>query len=389
MTDRHPSVVLSYGLGVDSTAILLRWLNEPASRDFDLDDLLVVTAHTGNEWPDTVALVEEHILPLLAKNRIRYAQVARAGASKRDGYVLLSDTRRPDRLVTSGGYTLAENLLSVGTVPQSAGDRRHSVNFKGFPLDKFIAVATGGRPYRHAVGFEMEETDRADRDRRYATATRTPAYPLIEWEWTRVCATSYIRDVLGVDWPKSACTYCPFALNPSSLPATLARFSDHPEEAVLPLLMEHAAVCMNPRQGLIGGRRLITVMRRTPAAAMAVARFDAELAASTWAVYQVQRARLARRIVRRVTVQATGTQAQARAALEELAVEAGIQLDETDEHPRLWHRRPALVRPTAEWFFTVAPAVVEPKTGPAFADAWAAALTGPAQPALLDQKKPA
>ena len=37
-------VVLSYGLGVDSTAILLRWPSEPSSRDFDLVDLAVVRA---------------------------------------------------------------------------------------------------------------------------------------------------------------------------------------------------------------------------------------------------------------------------------------------------------------------------------------------------------
>lgn len=60
-----PAVVLSYGLGVDSTAILLRWLSEPASRDFDLADLLVVTAHTGTEWPDTIALAERHCGPAL------------------------------------------------------------------------------------------------------------------------------------------------------------------------------------------------------------------------------------------------------------------------------------------------------------------------------------
>jgi hypothetical protein len=40
-------VVMSYGMGADSTAILMRWLTEPASRDFDLQDLVVITAHTG------------------------------------------------------------------------------------------------------------------------------------------------------------------------------------------------------------------------------------------------------------------------------------------------------------------------------------------------------
>lgn len=41
-----PTVCLSYGMGLDSTCLLLRWLAEPASRDFDLSELVVVTAHT-------------------------------------------------------------------------------------------------------------------------------------------------------------------------------------------------------------------------------------------------------------------------------------------------------------------------------------------------------
>ena len=40
-TDCGSTVVMSYGMGVDSTAILLRWLADPSSRDFDLQDLVV------------------------------------------------------------------------------------------------------------------------------------------------------------------------------------------------------------------------------------------------------------------------------------------------------------------------------------------------------------
>jgi len=58
-------VVLSYGLGVDSTSILLRWLHDTASWDFALENLVVLTAQTGNEFPDTQRLVERYILPLL------------------------------------------------------------------------------------------------------------------------------------------------------------------------------------------------------------------------------------------------------------------------------------------------------------------------------------
>ncbi len=42
--------VLSYGMGIESTAILLSCLIEASVRDFRIDDLIVVTAQTGNEW---------------------------------------------------------------------------------------------------------------------------------------------------------------------------------------------------------------------------------------------------------------------------------------------------------------------------------------------------
>lgn len=77
-----PTVALSYGLGADSTAILLRWLAEPGTAPCDLDELIIVTAMTGDEWTITGRLVETHILSRLAARRIRYAQVARAGHAK-------------------------------------------------------------------------------------------------------------------------------------------------------------------------------------------------------------------------------------------------------------------------------------------------------------------
>jgi hypothetical protein len=372
-----PSVVLSLGLGVDSTAILLRWLREPGTRDFGLGDLLAVTAHTGSEWPDTIELANAHLLPLMAAHRVRYAQVARTGASQRDGITVLSDTRTPDRLITTGGYTLAESLLCAGTIPQSSGDRRHSVNFKGVPLDKFIATATAGRPYRHVIGFEATETARAQRDARHGPPERTPAYPLIKWGWDRQACADYIRHALGVDWPKSACTYCPFALTPASWPATLARFAAHPEQATLPLLMEYVATALNPRQGLIGGRRLADLMHRTPAMSDVLSIFAATIDTAEWAVYEVQRARLPRGTTRQISIHTTGPRDSTQAVLADLADQIGVQIEKSDRHPRVWLRRPAPNPPTAEWFYVAAPATAAPKTGPGFADTWAAALAAP------------
>ncbi len=87
--------ILSFGMGVESSALLLRWMEEPASRDFDLErDLIVITAQTGDEWPDTKMLIEQHLLSRMRSHRIRYVQVARAGHLEADGIVVLADTAR-------------------------------------------------------------------------------------------------------------------------------------------------------------------------------------------------------------------------------------------------------------------------------------------------------
>ena len=69
-TDRYPRNILSFGLGLDSTAILLRWITEPASRTFDFDDLAVVTAMTGDEYLSTSTDVEKVVLPEMRRHPI-------------------------------------------------------------------------------------------------------------------------------------------------------------------------------------------------------------------------------------------------------------------------------------------------------------------------------
>src|SRR4051794_38316564 len=73
------NVILNYGMGVDSSTILHLLLTDPARRDFDLPELVVISAQTGNEFPDTKGAVEKFMLPLLRKNKVRYVQVARRG----------------------------------------------------------------------------------------------------------------------------------------------------------------------------------------------------------------------------------------------------------------------------------------------------------------------
>src|SRR3954469_11941568 len=164
-TTTTPTHVLSWGLGADSTAILLRWLHEPASRDFDLDQLVIVVAHVGDEYPSTIRDAEEVLLPLLARHGVRLVQ---AGRTRRkttaagEGISIFSDTTAPIRLHAAGGSALSEELLTAATVPQ-LGRRRCSLRARGAVLDPIIARLTAGQPFRHYIGFETGELRRAER----------------------------------------------------------------------------------------------------------------------------------------------------------------------------------------------------------------------------------
>lgn len=78
-TESTQRVILSYGMGVDSTAILLRWMAEPETCPCDLKDLVVITSMVGDEFESTRRLLVKHILPRLRKHGIRFIQVARGG----------------------------------------------------------------------------------------------------------------------------------------------------------------------------------------------------------------------------------------------------------------------------------------------------------------------
>ena len=123
---RTPRVCASFGMGVDSTAMLVRWLTDPSSRDFDLEDLAVLTAMTGHEFRTTTEAVSRLVLPLFRSHGVRFIQVARSQRKTTrsgGGVVVLDDSRHPQQLYAAGGYTLGQEMLSAGTVPQRGGIR--------------------------------------------------------------------------------------------------------------------------------------------------------------------------------------------------------------------------------------------------------------------------
>ncbi|MGI5201580.1 hypothetical protein ACQEU6_08370 [Spirillospora sp. CA-108201] len=392
--------VINYGLGVDSTAILLRLcevldelaagtrqsLTGPACdgeaspvlpEGLAVERLVIVTAMTGSEWPIHRRLVEQHVLPRLAQHGIRYVQVARTGPRKGHGITVLDDSRTPSRLHMDGTYRLYEEMVTAGTIPQLGGARKCSQKAKGVPADEAIALVTGGKPYRQIMGYEVSESTRCAKDTAANSPLRTGVYPLVTWGWTREMCELYIHERTGEWWPKSACTFCVYALaNREGRARVLGGFAADPALAWEPLLMETVAEALNPSQTLMADRSLYDLMAATPGQETALRLFEERAQAEPWAVVDVRRAISGPgRGARAITVLGEGTRADCLLALEAAACRAGQEVEVKGRHPRLWLRRRADgVFPTAEHLVVVAPATVQDKVGPQFPKAWEKAL---------------
>lgn len=281
-------VALSFGMGKDSAAILARWLTEPASRDFPLASLTVVTAMTGDEPDVTRRLMERHLLPLIRRTGTRFVQIARAAQS--GGYVVLDDSRHPRRMIMRGPWRLSDELKASGTVPQLAAKRRLcSWRAKGSVLDAWYADEYQGRPFRHVLGFAAEEASRAERDQSYAPAARRPEYPLIEsWQWDREDCDRYLLALFGEPWSRSACGYCPFSAGRRGLPELVERWRAEPGIGADALMLEFTALALNPRSRLFGARSARDIVRAHDLSEVA-RQFDHRLAHAEWAVYDVRR----------------------------------------------------------------------------------------------------
>ena len=368
--------VLGYGLGVDSTAILLRWYFEPWTMPCKPEELLVITAMTGDEWQQTGHLVKKYMIPLLQRAGIRYVQVARKGPSRAlDGYAVLSDSRATRKLYLRGRYKLSDEMNDNGTVPQVGGVRKCSIKAKGEPLDDFLADELGGAPFMHAIGFEANEIGRAVRDAKCNTSQRTGCYPLIEWGWDRAKCEAYIFETLGVWWIKSACTFCPFALaNKEGQARVKDMYSCEPASGVGALVMEYRSVSLNPNQGLMKAGSLLAMLRGTGQHNAVLRAFAERLAGMEWRIYEVERVAMPtqadpskgvwNRSVRSI---AAGTREEMLADLAKLAAAEGTTVEKDDLGvSRAYLKRRGEGFPAREHVYVVAPAGVRDKAPKAF-----------------------
>lgn len=189
-------VVLSYGAGVDSTAMLVELCSTGRAPD------LVIKAETGSDKPENDEYTEL-MADWLARRGVRFERVA---------YVPKRFAHWPPY------YSLVENVLTNGTLPSiSLGRHSCSLKWKVAPIDKFLA---GWEPARAAwargekvvrlIGYNADPRDTA----RFAHARSIEdpkyhnSYPLQLWGWTRPkCVARIQREGLPVP-VKSSCFLC-------------------------------------------------------------------------------------------------------------------------------------------------------------------------------------
>jgi hypothetical protein len=374
------TIVLNWGMGADSSAIIVRVIKDPAAREAlgiedDFSNLVILTAMVGSEYPDTKRLGEEYILPLLREHGIRFVQVGRNSKSTRrskadPGYAVIEDSTSPSALHIDGaGFTLVDEMLNNGTVPQyRANSRTCSQKFKGVPCDRWLEDNLGDRPFVQVFGFNAEEQSRADKDDSYTgkgKLNRSTRYPLIEWGWTRKDLEDY-----------------PFQGTKAGRDGVLERICKFPEAAAEAMMMERASLALNPRQPLFaskGGCEGFYSQVEGGQGSEAFVQLRRKMASCDYAVYQARRVvfktKGGKGGVRDLSIEAEGSREEMASYLAALAAKRGLVVEEDDKGAlRVWvEHRDESVLPAREELFVVAPKAAQSKTNGRFAEKWAEA----------------
>ncbi|HEV2347045.1 MAG TPA: hypothetical protein VGS97_23285 [Actinocrinis sp.] len=383
-------VKFSFGMGLDSAAVAMRWSEEPGTYEYgDMSDLVFVVAMTGDEYDATRRLMETHLLPRFRAHGWRLVQLSRAGQG--GGYVVLDDSRAPKRMIMRGPWSLSDELAAAATIPQLS-HRWCSAHAKSEPLDAWTRDEFGDRPHISVMGYAAEETRRAQRDISYASALRIPDYPLRRWSWDRERCARYLYETVGEPWVRSACGYCPYAATTRSLPALVARWRAEPHLAAQALSLEYTAVALNDRMPLFGRLSAFDLVQRH-GLTDALMLHERQLSAAEWAVYDVRRIAFPRRdrpgqkgtVWRSVRRACVGSRSRMTAELQRRAAQAGAAVSVADNGARravLIARRPDQY-PAVERTLALAPAGATEKQRTHFEHHWRALTARDERPASI------
>ncbi len=296
--------------------------------------------------------------------------------------------------------------MSVSQVPSAAGDgdlKFHisSLKFKVFVIETWLKTnielsirhtfgynceemsrvhdSESAIAARVTFGFNAEELERVIDAQAYDRPTRTGHYPLVEWGWDRDRCLEYIKSILGVDWDKSACPYCPFTLMTATAIERQKRF---PKETAHAMFLERVSLAMNPRGQLYKKLPLYQIVEDSGNSA-ALAEFEELMRQHRWALYRVRRIYQAKPIyevagkrkqlvghdpqrkgtVRRCVekIEEFATAAEANQRIKQVSEERRIPLRESHRLTTVPIAECGVTYPTREEFFVCAPAVVDTK----------------------------
>lgn len=197
--DLNAPIVVSYGGGTNSTAILILLKRK------GLRPTLIMFADTGDENPHTY----------------KHLDVMQAWC-RTNGFPEITVVRNQLPQGIKDGSLYGE-CLRLGTLPAKVfGGSSCSVKWKVEPQNKYLKkwMAENGASYvRHLIGFDADEIHRSQKAGTLAGAaaradTESTEYPLIEAGWGRDECVQAI-DEEGLPRPgKSACFMCPSSRKP-------------------------------------------------------------------------------------------------------------------------------------------------------------------------------
>ena len=167
--------VVSYGGGVDSTAMTLQLLKNGECPD------LIIFADTGAEWPETYGFIDRFDAWLRERN----LGITRIQCKEGPMYEYMVQRRwTPSRLYPS-----------------------HIERWKIRPIFQYLKTWRNGQPVEMCIGIDYDEADRIASPRRKYVTNR---YPLVEAGIGRRGAEELIRGA-GLPIPiKSGCFFCPY-----------------------------------------------------------------------------------------------------------------------------------------------------------------------------------
>lgn len=244
-TEARP-LVISYGGGVDSTAILIEYHRRGIVPD------LIVFSDTGGEKPETYKTIE---LVDAWCRRVGFPEISRVS---RFGWIK-----------TRSRYTdLEGDCLYNDAIPALAfGMHSCSLKWKAEPISAFlmrhpmiIEALERGEKIRRVIGYDAGAADckRSFRVEDKKDDRWENIYPLQEWGWDRERCQAEIAQELGDEFEsligqrfplKSACFFCPAAW-PEEI-RDLAR--RHPDLALRAAVMEYRSETGKHSPRKVGG----------------------------------------------------------------------------------------------------------------------------------------